>query len=121
MLALWIIIRAACLWFGSSVSIDPDLRSIGYVPKSVQEAEQRFNKTWGNMREKAIIFAEGENFREALDKNERTRDALTINLPGVRAVSIAPLIPSLETQARNREEWAEIGRASRRERGCPYV
>ena len=110
-----------CLWFGSSVSIDPDLRSMEYVPKSVQEAEQRFNETWGNMREKAVIFAEGSDLREALDKNERIKDALTVNLPNVKVVSIATLIPSLETQARNREEWAAFWSSGRRQTTVEHI
>ncbi|MBI9080491.1 MAG: MMPL family transporter [Pseudodesulfovibrio sp.] len=121
MLALWGIVMATCLWFGSSVSIDPDLRSIGYVPKSVQEAEQRFNETWGNIREKAVIFAEGKNLREALSKNERTRSALAANLPNVKAVSMAPLIPSLETQARNRKEWSAFWSPERRQTTVDHI
>ncbi|MGL1862112.1 MAG: MMPL family transporter [Pseudodesulfovibrio sp.] len=104
-LGIWAVVMIVCIWFGSAVSIDPDLRNIGYIPESVQKTEQRFAYIWGNMRSRAVIFAQGDNLEATLANNERVNDALTANFPDIAIASLAPLIPSFKTQSDNSERW----------------
>lgn len=99
---------AAALWFGMSIQLDPDLRSIGYEPDDIRQAEQEFKTTWGDMRDKGVIFAKGATLDDALANSERTADLLTDKLPTAKTVSLTPLMPSQTTQATNRRAWADF-------------
>lgn len=101
----WAALMATSLFFGSTVTIDPDLRNIEYVPESVRMAETRFNDTWGDMRSRGVVFAQGQDLDEALAKNEMVHTALLKHFPGIHTESLAPLLPSNKTQAANRQKW----------------
>lgn len=107
-LILWSCVMVSCIASGYFVTIDPDLRSIEYMPQSVHETEQRFNATWGDMRSKSVVFAEGSDLSDVLLKNERTRDALARALPDVKVASLAPILPAPATQATNRARWQSL-------------
>jgi len=104
-LILWALIMGVCVWFGSSVNIDPDLRNIGYVPEEVAQTERHFTETWGNMRNRAVIFSQGKTLDQSLAKNEEVHKTLAVEFPALLSTSIAPLMPSMETQAGNRDSW----------------
>lgn len=104
-LTLWGVVMAGCIIGGSTVHIDPDLRAIGYVADSVRETERRFAETWGDTRNKGVVFAHGDTLEVALQKNEAVRNALARYVPDLTVASLADLLPSLTTQAKSRGRW----------------
>lgn len=104
-----------CVWFGSSVRLDPDLRSIGYVSDDLRRSEQRFNETWGDVRNKGVIFATDGDMDSLLTRNEGVYRTLAEELPGTAAVSLAPLLPAPSTQQARREAWQRFWTPERRE------
>jgi predicted exporter len=107
-LAIFACLLLAALWFGSSIKLDPDLRSIGYVPEEVRQAEQTFNDTWGDVRNNAVIFAKGDSLDQALIRNEQVYTTIRAELPEGKPVSLTPLMPSLKSQSANRKAWQAI-------------
>jgi len=104
-LTLWAIIMGICIWFGSSTSIDPDLRNIGYRPTSLQETEKRFSSIWGDIRSRGVVFAQANTLQEALLKNDNVYADLKSAYPTLKATSISPLLPSDKSQRNSQELW----------------
>ncbi|WP_207261043.1 MMPL family transporter [Desulfovibrio sp. Huiquan2017] len=114
-LPLWGALLLGCLWCALPTSLDPDLRSVGYRPASVRDAEARFTAVWGDMRSRGVVFAEGRSVETALSANDKVYDALRADLPDVAASSLAPLVPSRGTQKGNRARWDAFWARGRRE------
>jgi len=113
--AVYALLLLAVIGCGASVQLEPDLRSIGYVPEQVRADEDAFNATWGNVRNKAVIFAKGDTLGQALTRNEHVHTTILDKLPGVEAVSLTPLMPAFETQSANREAWQRLWSKERRQ------
>ena len=104
-LPIWALFIAAGLWFGMGTSIDPNLRNIGYQPKSLTRVEQRFADLWGDVRDRAVVFAHGETLEVALTKNDAVYRETRRALPGVPLASLTPLLPSLTSQSGSNRRW----------------
>lgn len=107
-LAVWLCAVILCGWFGSSISIDPDLRNIGYRSDSIQKTERHFANLWGDMRSRGIIFVQGESLESALSRNDAVHTALLSNLPDQKSASIAPLLPSVASQRTSQKRWHDF-------------
>src|SRR6266567_9184962 len=73
-------------------------------------------KTWGDLRGKAIIFAEGKDLEAALAVNDRLFAHRAARIPAGEMVSLAPLLPSTAAQKANWGRWAaywQNGQAAR--------
>ncbi len=105
---IWVACMIACLWFGGGITLDPNLRSIEYEPESLRNSEARFKETWGDMQGKGVIYSQGSDLTETLAENEKIYHALRNGLPGIQAISLAPLIPSLPTQSAHRRLWTDF-------------
>jgi len=114
-LAISTLMVGICIWFGFSITIDPDLRSIGYVPNTVREAEADFKKTWGDVRNKALVFTQGCTQQITLSQNEHLYLALKKRFPKLSVASLAPIIPAFTTQADNRARWIKFWTESKKQ------
>lgn len=115
-LCVWLVILALSSWQAGKVRFNGDLRAINMVSPELRQAEEELTGTWGNMRDKALIFAEGSDLESALRLNDRLFARISGRLAAGELVSLAPLLPSALKQKENRERWAafwENGRARR--------
>lgn len=104
----WLALLFICAWQGAKLSFDGDLRSINLVPEEIHVAETKLRQIWGNFRGNAVIFTEGSDLQSALETNERLFDYLSPKIPAGKMVSLAPILPSLDTQHLNRRHWNEF-------------
>ncbi|MBP2673539.1 MAG: exporter [Deltaproteobacteria bacterium] len=114
--AAWVLLLSACLWQSTKVRFNGDLRALGLVPPELREAERQLAETWGDVRGKAILFAEGKDLDAALAVNDRLFRALSGTIPEGQLVSLAPVLPSPETREANLRRWSEFWRGGRAER-----
>ncbi len=112
----WALLLAACLWQSTNVRFNGDLRALGLVPPELREAERELAETWGDVRGKAVFFAEGKELDAALAANDRLFRALSGRVPEGQLVSLAPLLPSSETREANLRRWTEFWGEGRAER-----
>ncbi len=106
--AVWLLLLAACLWQSTKIRFDGDLRSLSLVPPELREAERELSETWGDVRDKAILFSAGKDLDAALAVNDRLFRLLSGRIPEGQLVSLAPILPSRETQIANLERWSEF-------------
>ncbi|MBE0596280.1 MAG: transporter, partial [Desulfuromonadales bacterium] len=70
-LGVWGVLLLGLLWPATGVRIDGDLRRLSLVPAELQTAEAELQENWGNLRGKALAFAEGGDLQQALAANDR--------------------------------------------------
>ncbi len=104
-LGSWLAIMLFSAVQAQKLGINGELKRLSYVPPELQRAEGELAEHWGNMRGRAMIFAEAAELDTALLRNERVWKTITDDNLADRAVSLAPLLPSLQTQHRNLEQW----------------
>jgi len=104
-ICLWLLLLVICAWQGTKLHFDGDLRSLNLVPDEIRDLENMLQRTWGNFRGTAVVFAEGPDLQTALETNDRVFQHLTRNPNSSRIVSLAPILPSLKTQESNRQRW----------------
>lgn len=103
-----VVLLGAGILLGLGTTLDTDLRSMGYRSKDILQAEQSFNDTWGDMRDKAVVFVDGPDSTTAMVRNQRLWEAVNQEFPQMNAASLAPILPGKETQAENRALWLEF-------------
>ncbi len=107
------LIMLAGLSAAFSNSFDTELKHLGYVSDEIISSENSFRQKWGDLRGQSLLFAQGKDNQEALRNNERIQDDMKNNMPGIKAVSIAPVMPSKETQKSNKSRWESFWSAKR--------
>ncbi len=115
-IGVWLAILAFCTWQATNVRFNGDLRSVSMVTPELRQAEDDLVKTWGDMRGKALLFAEGSDLESALALNDQLFTRISGRIPAGELVSIAPLLPGNSRQRANRERWTSFwqnGRATR--------
>lgn len=105
-ISLFIII--AGLFASFSNSFDTELKHLGYISDQIRNTETIFKNKWGNLRAQAMLFAQGETYENALENNENIWSDLTENFQQIKAVSLAPLLPSEKTQQQNSIRWRDF-------------
>lgn len=111
--ALWLLLLAACLWQSTKIRFNGDLRTLSLVPPELREAERKLSETWGDVRGKAILFSGGKDLDAALATNDRLFRLLSGKIPEGQIVSLAPILPSRETQIASLQRWSEFWRGGR--------
>jgi predicted exporter len=114
-ICLWLLLLVICAWQGTKLHFDGDLRSLNLVPDEIRDLENTLQRTWGNFRGTAVVFAEGPDLQTALETNDRIFRHLTRNPNSSRIVSLAPILPSLKTQESNRQRWNAFWSDGKRE------
>ncbi len=89
----------------SQVRFDGSMNSLNYVTPGLQAAEDEIHKRWGDLRSKAMIFARGATFEEALERNEEVYRRLAGALTPAEMLSLAPIIPGAKTRELRRRDW----------------
>ena len=115
-LGVWLVLLALCAWQATKIRFNGDLRAVSMVTPELQEAEDELVRTWGDMRGKALLFAEGKDLEAALALNDRLFNRISGLIPAGELVSLAPLLPSAALQRENGERWLNFwqqGRAAR--------
>lgn len=85
------------------IPFNGNLKSLNYIPKELSQQEQYFKKTWGNIREKAIILVNDSSLQKALKLNDLVYFKLIQSTNNLN--SLAPILPSIETQYKNYQAW----------------
>jgi predicted exporter len=117
-IAIWLTILVLCAWQATNIRFNGDLRSVSMVTPELRQAEEELVRTWGDMRGKALLFAEGADLEEALARNDQLFARLAGQLSAGDLVSLAPLLPSVASQQANQARWRSFwsaGRAARLE------
>jgi uncharacterized protein len=110
----WLLVMVLCLWQGSRLKFNGDMRSINMVPTAISNTEEELKHTWGDFRGMAMVFTEGKDLESALQNNDRLFAYLKGKVPRDEFMSLAPLFPSAAAQEANRlrwkTQWSEINR-----------
>ena len=93
------------LWGGSRLQFNGDLRAMNYVTEGLQRAEAELRDTWGDFRSRAMVVVEAPDLETALRHNEDLFRYLQAQLGPERMLSLAPVLPSAQTQESNRARW----------------
>jgi predicted exporter len=112
---LWLLLIAAGLWAAVNTPMDGDLRGLGYTPAQVRSDEDDSRRIWGNMRDMAMVFSRGGTLDAALAENDKVWNLLRNAQADGNAASLAPLLPSAETQVRNIAGWNAFWRSHKDE------
>ena len=115
-IGVWLAVLAVCSWQSTKIRFNGDLRAVSMVTPELRQAEEDLTKTWGDMRGKALLFAEGSDLESALARNDQLFARISGRIPAGELVSLAPLMPSSALQRANRERWTTFwqnGRAAK--------
>ena len=107
-LCLWGFVMVLLLVSAFKVNCVGDLRRVNLVPESLRAAEKSLQTVWGEVRGRALVFAEGKTLEEALQVNEKLYTVLRSEFVAAEIVSLAPVLPSRRSQAENRERWRKF-------------
>lgn len=115
-IGVWLAVLALCAWQATNIRFNGDLSAVSMVTPELRQAEEELVKTWGDMRGKALLFAEAPDLEGALALNDRLFARISGRIPAGDLVSIAPLMPSTAQQQANRERWLSFWRNGRAEK-----
>jgi predicted exporter len=104
-IGVWLAILALCSWQSTNIRFNGELGAVSMVTPELRLAEEDLIKTWGNMRGKALLFAEGTDLESALALNDKLFALISGRIPAGDLVSLAPLMPSDALQRANRARW----------------
>ncbi len=102
---VWALFSGLAAWSAVGVRCVGDLREVNLVPQSLRQAENELKSVWGEVRGRALIFAQGGNLEEALQINDRLYSFLRQEFTVAEIVSLTPVMPSLASQGENRQGW----------------
>lgn len=108
LIVAWLAVLTAGLWAGTRIRLDSDPRSLGYLPETLREDEEKTRRIWGGMREAALIFAHGDTPDLALDANRMVWERLRREHLAGNAASIAPVLPGPQARSRNAARWKDF-------------
>ncbi|WP_239057184.1 MMPL family transporter [Desulfovibrio sp. JC010] len=108
LLATAFIILVVSIAAAFSNNFDTELKNLGYISSDLSRTEEHFQDKWGRMRSSSMLFAYGKTMDEALHNNEKAWADISNNLSDMKAVSIAPVLPSAITAQKNRLRWDEF-------------
>jgi predicted exporter len=112
-LLLWLGIAGFAAVQAQKISINGELRQLSYLPQELRQAEQQLAESWGNMRGKALVFAAGSDLESALRRNESVWQELIGRGLKNDIVSLAPVLPSQQTQQQHLLAWKEFWQTRR--------
>ena len=109
---LWLLVILISIIPATRVKFDSNLRSIGMIPKDILQDELIIKDTWGGVREQAFVLCAADNPEKALQKNDILFQKIHKDIPDATFLSLAPLIPSQQTQQENLSRWRSFWRDS---------
>jgi predicted exporter len=112
---LWVLCLLTGVWQGTHVRFDGDLNALSIMPTELRAEEERLKKTWGSFRDSAMIYAQGTDLDDALRTNDLVFQYLLSNGLSKDVISLAPVLPSSETQLKNRQAWNRFWHQERKD------
>ena len=112
---LWIILGISLAVLLYDVPINGDIRALSYASGGIAHDEARMRELFGGLREQGMLAVKGSSVQDALEKNDRLWEALS-RLPPEKGwdpalvTGLAPVLPSLSTQALRQEAWVRFWR-----------
>jgi predicted exporter len=82
-----------------------NLRALNFVPEDIKRVEATLREAWGDFRGQAMVVVEGPDLESALMRNEDLFRYLQPRLGSEHMLSLAPVLPSAQTQDANRDRW----------------
>ena len=110
---VWALSLGFLAWSAVGVRCIGDLREVNLVPQSLRAAENELKSVWGEVRGRALVFAQGRDLEEALQVNDRLYSFLRREFAAAEIVSLAPVMPSQSRQRENRQNWQAFWTAER--------
>lgn len=107
-LVVWLVVVGLAAWQAQSLSINGELKQLSYLPLELQQAEQQLSDNWGNMRGRALLFAEGADLETALQRNEQAWQLLKDQGLKDDVVSLAPLLATQKSQQQRLQQWEDF-------------
>ena len=114
-ICIWIFLLLSCIWYGRQISFNGDLNKLNFRSDELINTEAYLKKTWGDVRNKSMIFSEGDDLQSALEVNDRLFRYLSLKSDGSSIVSIAPILPSVKTQKANISAWNSFWAENKKE------
>jgi predicted exporter len=95
---------AGGLFFGREVRFDSDLRALSASGRELAGTEAAMRAAFGEVRERAMVFASGQSLDKALTANGLAfAELAALRAQGV--VSLAPVLPPSDVQRANMDRW----------------
>jgi len=107
-LAGWLLLVLLAALQLPQLRINGELRKLGYLPENLQQREELLRRSWGDLRGRALIFTTGEGLETVLQRNEQVWQELATLGAQEGAVSLAPLLPSQQTQRCRLNSWEDF-------------
>ena len=104
-LSSWLLVMLFSAFQAQQLSINGELKRLSYVPPELSQAEQALADHWGNMRGRAMVFAQADDLQTALAYNEKIWQIVSRYELSAESVSLAPLLLSARTQQQHSEQW----------------
>ena len=104
-LPVWLALIVLGAAGASQVRFDDSMNSLNHVTPQLQAAEEEIRQRWGDLRSRAVVFARGATFEEALERNEEVYRRLAGTLAPAELLSLAPVLPGAATRETRRREW----------------
>lgn len=101
-------VLCACAAGLGGLHFDGDLRNLGVTPIKLRQAETRLAEDFGDVRRRAVVFVSSADEEDVLRRNELLWRELRRELPELLVVSLAPLLPSAQTQRERAQLWREF-------------
>ena len=107
-LVIWLAVVIVSALQLPQLRINGELRRLSYLPESLRQHEEQLRQTWGDLRGRALIFVTGDGLETVLQHNEQVWQALRAATALEQVVSLAPLLPSAETQRQRLMAWEDF-------------
>ncbi len=104
-LPVWVALVVLGAAGATQVRFDDSMNSLNHVTPRLQIAEEEIRERWGDLRSRAIIFARGATFEQALERNEAVYRRLAGTLAPSELLSLAPVFPGAQTREARRRDW----------------
>lgn len=105
---IWIVFLL--LMAGAATLIEPalDLRSVGYFPEEIRQAESRVQNIWGRFKTGEMLVTSSNDLQKGLRQNDQLFFKIReLNeTPGL--LSISPILPAKKTQEHNLRAWLDF-------------
>lgn len=105
---IWIVFLL--LMAGAATQIEPalNLRSVGYFPEDLRQAESRVQNIWGRFKKGEMLVTSSNDLQKGLRQNDQLffKIRKLDQSPGL--LSISPLLPAKKTQEHNLRAWLDF-------------
>jgi predicted exporter len=109
--AIWLSLIILSLGPILQLHFEGNTRNLYIVTPQLKEAEEHIQSTWGQIRNRMMIIAEGADLQQALEVNDAVQKCLK-DTPNLNPLSLASVLPSITTQTQNADQWKHFWQGS---------